>query len=416
MSLSPAGKTPSRQSLLALDYLNFFLANVQAGVGPFLATYLTVRHNWNTAHIGVALSIMGVATLLAQTPAGALVDACKAKRLLLIMATLTMGVSCLAITFFPHSIMLIDAAQALNGVAAAVFPPAIAAITLGMVGQANLAARTGRNMVFNHAGKIVAAAFMGMVGHFWGHEWFFYLVALAGGAGIVATLCLRNADIDYLQARAARPTAIPEQVVMSRLSTVLADRHILVFTTVVLLFHFANAAMLPLAGQFITRNDNSLASLGMAACVIAAQLVMVPVAALSGKTADQWGRRPLFLLGFAALTLRGVLYTLSSNPFFIVFVQLLDGIGQGIFGVVSVLVVADLTQGTGRYNLVLGTIGTAKSIGAALSNLVAGYIVHVQGFNAGFLILAAIAAAGFLDYYFFMPETKDFRASPSQVG
>lgn len=104
---------------------------------------------------------------------------------------------------------------------------------------------------------------------------------------------------------------------------------------------------------------------------------------------------------------------MSDNPFFIVFVQLFDGIGQGIFGVVSVLVVADLTQGTGRYNFVLGAIGTAKSIGAALSNAVAGYIVHAWGFNAGFLTLASLAASGFMIYYLFLPETRNLRDFPA---
>jgi MFS family permease len=118
----------------------------------------------------------------------------------------------------------------------------------------------------------------------------------------------------------------------------------------------------------LTRSDKTFAALCMAACVIAAQMIMAPVAAFSGRTANRWGRKPLFLIGLTALTIRGLLYTLSDNPFSIIFVQLFDGIGQGIYEVVSIIVLADLTQGTGRYNLVLGAIGTAKSIGAALSN------------------------------------------------
>ena len=404
-------KQPSRQSLRALDYLNFFLANVQAGVGPFLATYLMASHHWNPADIGVAMSVMGIATLLAQTPCGALVDFVKEKRRLIVMAATAMGLSCTAITLFPN--YFINIAQGINGVAAAIFPPAIAAITLGMVGQKWLAVRTGRNMVFNHTGKVVAAALTGIAGHFWGHEWFFYLVAISGGAGIVATLLIRKDDIDYLQARAATPKKTPDKVIASGIRALLTDRHILVFAAIVTLFHFANAAMLPLAGQLVTQSDKTFASLGMAACVIAAQMVMIPAAALSGKSANKWGRKRLFLIGLTALTIRGLLYTLSDNPFFIVFVQLFDGIGQGIFGVVSVLVVADLTQGTGRYNLVLGGIGTAKSIGAALSNVVAGYIVHAWGFNTGFLVLASIAASGFMVYYLFLPETKSYSEFPS---
>lgn len=362
-------------------------------------------HSWNPAQIGLAMSIMGVATMVAQTPCGALVDHLAAKRLLIATAAAAMSVSCIAITLFPNFFIYIG--QGINGVSAAIFPPAIAAITLGMVGQERLPARTARNQVFNHAGKIAAAGLTGVVGHFWGHNWFFYLVAVTGGASIVSALFIRKSDIDYLEARAAAPRKDADAIVSSRITRVLRDRHILAFSVIVTLFHFANAAMLPLAGQLVTRSDQSFASVGMAGCIIAAQMVMLPAAALSGALANRWGRKPLFLIGFAALTTRGLLYTLSDNSSFILFVQLFDGIGQGIYGVVSVIVVADLTRGTGRYNLVLGAIGTAKSIGAALSNALAGYIVHVWGFNAGFTFLASLAASGFIVYYCFLPETKE---------
>ncbi|MGC8907017.1 MAG: MFS transporter [Desulfomonilaceae bacterium] len=398
---------PTRQSLRGLDFLNFFLANVQGGAGPFLATYLMASHNWNPAQIGVAMSIMGIATLVAQTPCGALVDHVSAKRLLIVLATAAMAASCTAITLIPNSFIYVS--QCVNGVAAAIFPSAIAAITLGMVGQERLAARTGRNQVFNHAGKIAAAALTGLVGHFWGHDWFFYLVALNGAAGIASTLVIRGNDIDYLRARAAAPSKKTGAVGASRIRTLLTDHRILVFASIVTLFHFANAAMLPLAGQLVTRTDQSFASIGMAACVIAAQMVMLPVAWLSGALANRWGRKPLFLIGFAALTTRGLLYTLSDHPFFVLFVQLFDGIGQGIYGVVSVIVVADITRNTGRYNLVLGAVGTAKSVGATLSNVIAGYIVHTWGFNSGFVFLACLAAAGFIIYYCFLPETRESR-------
>ena len=184
------------------------------------------------------------------------------------------------------------------------------------------------------------------------------------------------------------------------------DRKILIFAVAVTLFHFANAAMLPLAGQLLTRDHESFASLNMSACIVAAQLIMIPVAFLSGKWGNTWGRKPVFLIGFAILPIRGFLYILSDNPFFIVCVQLLDGIGAGIFGVLSVVVVADLTQGTGRYNLVLGAIATAHSIGASLSNVVSGYIVNAWGFNTGFLFLASVAALAFAIFGLMMPETK----------
>jgi MFS family permease len=107
------------------------------------------------------------------------------------------------------------------------------------------------------------------------------------------------------------------------------------------------------------------------------------------------------------LPIRGVLYTLTSNTVLLVAIQILDGVGVGIFGVVSVLVIADLTRG--RFNLTLGAITAAVGIGAALSQSIAGSIVHHVGFRAGFLFLAGVALAAFAILYLFLPETRNSR-------
>jgi MFS family permease len=222
---------------------------------------------------------------------------------------------------------------------------------------------------------------------------------------VALVLCIRQDHIDYFRARAAKPAS--DGVAASKISSLFSDRRIIAFAAAVTLFHFGNAAMLPLVGELLTQNHEAFAAINMAACITAAQAVMVPVAFLTGRGAHQWGRKPLFLIGFAVLPIRGLLYTLSDHALFIVAVQLLDGIGAGIFGVLSVIVVADLTQGTGRYNLTLGAIATAQGIGASLSNLAAGYIVNSKGFNAGFLFLAAVAALAFVIYLLFVPETRN---------
>jgi MFS family permease len=406
MSLIAAGqKPPSRQSLYALDCLNFFLADVRTGVGPFLVTYLLAVHHWNPAEIGVVMAVMGIANLLADTPCGALVDAVKKKRLLIVAAALLMGVSCTFITIFPN-FYFINAAQIVNGVVSALFAPAIAAITLGIVGQQMLAIRIGRNEVFNHAGNVATALLAGIVGYLLGQQWIFYLVAIIAGASAVSVLFIRNDDIDYLRSRGGALKITPDGVVALSIRALFADRKILIFAGAVTLFHFANAAMLPLAGQLLTRDHETFAPLNMSACIVAAQLVMIPVAFLSGKYGESWGRKPVFLIGFAILPIRGFLYILSHDPFYIVAVQLLDGIGAGIFGVLSVVVVADLTRGTGRYNLVLGAMATALSLGSSLSNVVSGYIVNAWGFNIGFLFLASVAALALTIFGLMMPETK----------
>jgi MFS family permease len=396
MSLIAADqKQPSRQSLYALDWLNFFLADVRGGVGPFLVTYLLAVLHWNPAKIGVAMSVMGIANLLAATPCGALVDAVKKKRLLIVAGALLMGVGCTFITIFPN-FYFINAAQIVTGVVSALFAPAVAAITLGLVGQQMFAIRIGRNEVFNHAGNVATALLAGIVGYLLGQEWIFYLVAIIGGASAVSVLFIRNDDIDYLRSRGGALKITPDGVVALSVRALFADRKILIFTAAVTLFHFANAAMLPLAGQLLTRNHESFASLNMSACIVAAQLIMIPVAFLSGKYGESWGRKPVFLIGFAILPIRGFLYIL----------QVLEGIGAGIFGVLSVVVIADLTKGTGRYNLVLGAMATAIGIGASLSDVVSGYIVNAWGFNTGFLFLASVAALALTIFGLMMPETK----------
>ena len=371
-------RTISARSLQALDSLNVFLADVRDGVGPYLAIYLLVTHHWNPASIGIAMSAMGMATVLAQTPAGWLIDTLKQKRLLIVIAALLVGISCAAITVVP-TLPFIIAAQALNGMAVAIFPPAVAAITLGLVGPRRFAARMGRNEAFNHGGNVAAAALAGLAGYYLGREWIFYLVAAIALASAVSVLFIRESEIDHRLARAASPGTTSDQKAGGSFIALLARPELLIFALAVTLFHFANAAMLPLAGQLLSTGKTTGASLYMSACIIAAQLVMIPVAALAGSLADRWGRRPVFLIGFAVLPIRGWLYTLSDDPVYIVLVQLLDGIGAGIFGVLWVTVVADLTKGTGRYNLTLGAIATAQSIGAALSNLAAGYIVQRWG-------------------------------------
>jgi MFS family permease len=147
-----------------------------------------------------------------------------------------------------------------------------------------------------------------------------------------------------------------------------------------MLFHFANAPLLPLVGQKLAAAHLKAATAMMSACIVAAQMVMLPIALLVGSKADIWGRKPLFLAGFAILPLRAVLYTLSDDSAWLIGAQLLDGVGAGIFGALAPLVVADIMRGTGRFNLALGAIATAQGIGASVSGLAAGEIVDHFGY------------------------------------
>lgn len=398
-----ASTDASSQSRRALDALNFFLADVRDGVGPYLAIYLLASRSWSAGDVGVAMSAMGIATLIAQTPAGALVDAINARRALMALSAFAVAAACVAMTWF-HGLWPIVAAQAVIGIAVSVLAPGVAALTLGMVGYRGLSARQGRNQAFNHAGNITAAVCAGLIGHYIAREGIFYLVAVFALFSVFAILRVRPRDVDPQLARGESDGGDPAPV--GRLSAVLADRRVLMLTAAVTLFHFANAAMLPLVGQYLSIDRNSGASLYMSACIIVAQMVMIPVALGAGRLAERWGRRPVFLIGFAALPLRGIAYTLSDNPLWLVAVQMLDGVGAGIFGVLIVLVVSDLTRGTGRFNVTQGAVATAISLGAALSNLCAGFVVDATGYAMTFGLLAMVALAALVVFALGVPETR----------
>ena len=389
----------------SLDALNFFLADVRDGLGPYLAIYLLTVQKWDAASIGVVMSIGGIAGILAQTPAGNFIDVTRYKRAAVIVAAIVVTACCLILPLAP-GFLPVAIAQSMAGIAGSIFAPAISAITLGMMGPKAFTRRTGRNEAFNHAGNAVAALLAGGAAYFMGPIAVFYLMGAMAVASIVATLIIPAGAIDHDVARGLDDGSHHGNARPAGIAALFEHRSLLVFAGSVVLFHFANAAMLPLVGQKLALVNEGLGTTLMAACIVIAQLVMIPAALLVGAKADDWGRKPLFLAGFLILALRGALYPLSDDPYWLVGVQALDGVGAGIFGALFPVVVADLTRGTGRFNVSLGAIATALGLGAALSATFAGLIVVMAGYSAAFLALAAIAGLGLLIYAAFMPETK----------
>ena len=391
----------------ALDALNFFLADVRDGLGPYLAIYLLTEQKWDEASIGVVMSVAALAGIAAQTPAGALIDRSTAKRALMVTAAILVTLSCIALPLV-HRFELVAATQAIAAAAGAIFAPAVAAVTLGIVGPRAFARRTGRNEAFNHAGNAVAAAIAGITAYSFGPVVVFWLLAAMAVASIFATLAIPAGEIDHHVARGLDDTAEPDGAHHDKPSgfqVLLTCRPLLIFAVATVAFHFSNAAMLPLVGQKLALVNRDLGTTLMSVCIIAAQMVMVPVAMLVGHKADVWGRKPIFTAALAVLMLRGVLYPLSDNPYWLVSVQLLDGVGAGIFGALFPLVVADLTRGTGHFNVSQGAIATAAGLGGALSTAAAGLIVVKAGYSAAFLFLAAVAGAGLIGFATMMPET-----------
>jgi MFS family permease len=399
-----------RRTAHALDLLSFSLADVRDGLGPYLSVYLLLTHHWDQASIGFIMAVGGIAGVVAQTPVGALVDKTTAKRALVITGAAGVAAAALAMPLLP-GFYTISFLQSVTGIAGSIFNPALAAITLGIVGPKLFSRRIGRNESFRHAGTASAAAAAGGLAYFFGPVVVFWLLAAMAVISVVATLRVPRKAIDNDVARGMDRATGKRRGQPSGFAVLLHNRRLMIFAAVVFAFHFANAAMLPLVGQELALHNKEVGTALMSACIVAAQLVMVPVAYIVGARADVWGRKPIFLVGFAVLTVRAFLYPLSDNSYWLVGVQLLDGVGAGVFGALFPIVVQDVTHGTGRFNVSLGAITTAWGVGAALSNFVAGGIVVAAGYGAAFMSLGAIAAAGFAIYLIAMPETLSGSAS-----
>jgi MFS family permease len=403
-----------QQSLRALDWLNFFMADVTAGVGPFLAIYLTATRHWNPASVGIVVATQSIASVLTQGPAGWIVDRSEHKKRLIIGAAVLVAVGCVGIGL-ARNLTTEVFTQILIGFAGAFFAPAIAAVSLGIVGNQKLSLRIGRNESFNHAGNVSFALLAGAVGTYIGQQWIFYTSAFVAMGTICAAAAIRCNDIDNATARGADSDDHQDGVApVVSFGALLRQRNTLIFTVSVVLFHFANAAMLPLVGELLSTGKDGASSLYMSACIIAAQCVMIPVAFLTGRLAGTWGRKPLFLIGFGVLTVRGVLYILGKGTFYLLAVQSLDGVGAAIFGVLWVIIIADLAKGTGRFNFLQGVIQAALGVGAFLSNVLAGFAVKTFGYNLAFAGLAGISFAGMLFFALLMPETKTFDGSAKE--
>ncbi len=399
-------KSPSARSLRGLDGLNFLMADVRDGVGPYLSVFLKADQHWQSGPIGLAMAVGSAASAVFQIPAGLMVDSIKMKRALIAVAAGFVALGCLAIALFPAFATII-AAQITLGAASAVIPPTLAALSLGIVGRRLLPARISRNESFNHGGNFLAAGLAGMLGQFVGYRWIFYLVCIfAIASGLVVSL-IDPREIDHEMARGGEQAGPDGDREAVPIRTLLGRRDLQVFLASVVLFHFGNAAMLPLAGQVIAIAHPGQDAMALSACIIAAQLVMIGVAWMVGRAMKAgYGRKSIFLVALAVLPIRGVLFTLTSNPYAVVGIQLLDGVAAGIFGVISIIIASDLMAGTGRFNLAQGLTALAVGIGASLSNLVGGYIVQDFGYTAGFLSLAVIALAALIFFALFMPETK----------
>jgi MFS family permease len=386
-------------SARGLDWFTFFLADIQTGFGPFIAIYLTARH-WAQFDIGLVLTVGGLVALAAQMPGGALVDAIRSTRVVAAVAVAAICLSALALAIWP-TFSVVMSTRVVHAAASCVLGPVIAALSLRLVGYTALGERLGRNARFASLGNGVAAAAMGACGYFISIQAVFILTAAMIAPALIALTLIRTTN-DGERSKTKPAASAPS----ASLRGVLGDRRLLTFAGCILLFQLANAAMLPLMGSIMTLHSSEWASTLIGACIVIPQLVVAGCAPWVGRMADKWGRRPLLVLCFAALAVRGVLFALVSSPYLVVTVQVLDGVCAAILGVVVPLVVADIMRGTGRFNLGLGVVGSAVGIGAALSTSLAGYATDHFGAMFAFCGLAGISLLGLAAVWLILPETR----------
>ncbi len=380
----------------ALDLLNFFVADVQTGFGPFVAVYLTT-HKWTQVQIGLALTVGTIVSLISQLPAGAVVDATQNKRIAASVALVGVIIAALLLAIWPTELPVMIA-QALHAVASCVLTPAIAAISLHLVGHAALGERLGRNARFASIGNGLAAAVMGATGAYMSSRAVFVLTAVLCVPALVSLLAIGRGQHSRRQT-----TAPPFD--WDGLRRLFTDRRLLIFATCVLLFHLSNAAMLPLLGGAITMRTGHFANIFIAACIVVPQGVVALCSPWVGRSAASFGRRPVLLLGWAALPLRGLLLALLPGAWLPIGAQAISGVSAAVFGVMFPLLAADITRGTSHFNLCMGALGLAMFLGAGLSTTMGGWIADQIGVQFAFVALSCVGLLGTFVLWLAMPET-----------
>ena len=392
---------PSRSSLRGLDAVNLFLAGALSGFGPYVAVFLA-EQKWTQQNIGFVLTAGGLAGLLSQLPGGELLDAIRSKRLVVALGAIMVAASALIIALRP-SFPLVLAALVLQAITGGFLGLAVAAISLGLVGHAALGKRLGRNQRFASTGGVIAAGLMGVIGYILSYRAIFF----AAAALVLPLLAaLGRIQLSGTYGRVSGAPGYQELSAKARRWSLWKNGNLLTFAGCECLFQLGNASMLPLAGEALVFSKEAFSSLIVSALIIVPQLIVALMASWAGRRANTWGRRPLLLVGFAALPIRALVFAWTTSPMVLIAAQILDGVSGTMLGVLTALIVSDLTRGTGRFSLALGFVGTMSGIGASLSTTLTGLVAGSFGRAAGFLSIAAVALVALLLLWLRMPETN----------
>src|SRR6516162_3832497 len=366
--------------------VNFFMADMQSGIGPFLGVFLLER-GWASGMIGTAMATGNVAGMLIATPVGGFIDTSRHKRAWVIVPGIAV-VAASSIILASQNFWAVAASQVATSMAGAAIVPAVTGITLGIVRQKGFNRQNGRNQAFNHAGNMVGAALSGLLGWQFGYFAVFLLAALFGAITVACVLMIPPGSINDRAARGSKeddPESKP-----SGLTVLLKHKALLVLALALAMFHLGNGAIVPLYGMSAVSGDKANGPSFVATIIVIAQGVMVIASVAAMHVAEKRNYWLILLGSFLVLPLRGLFAYFLSGWWGVVPVEILDGIGIGLQSVAVPGMVARSLYGTGRVNLAQGAVITIQGAGAAFSPALGGWIAQWIGFSPTFLVLGGL--------------------------
>jgi len=402
----------AESTLRSLNWLNFSIAAMQAGFGPFISVRLT-DSGWTPGAIGFALSAGTIASIVAQVPSGAVIDWFGTPRGLAAPAILCLMLALTLLALAPAH-PLVFMAELIQGGAGVGLSLAVAAITLCVSRQEYLGERFGHNVRYAAVGAAFGTGVLGVVGTGISPAAVFLIAAVFGLPALAALHGISGADLATAHRRTSHHTAPPPAARRSRpvpARRLLADRRLLALLACAALFQLANASLLPLAATRFPHALGRRADLVTAVAIVLPQLIAAGLSPRLGAAAGQHGRRLLLMAGLVPVPLRAVGFALDDGVPAILALQALDGITSAAIGVLMPLIVADITHRGGRFNFALGLTGLAGSVGATLSTAASGSLADHAGLPVAFLALAAAALAAILVVWAFLPETAHLPAA-----
>ena len=403
MSKPGALEYPDKRIIWPLESLNFFMADLQAGIGPFLGIFL-LAHGWKSGLIGSVMTIGGVAGMIMTIPAGALIDATTKKRSYIVISSVFTIIAS-GIILLSQEFWLVSISQVATAIAGSAIGPAVIGITLGIVKQKGFNRQNGYNQAYNHAGNVAGAALSGYLGFKFGIPAIFALSALFGVLAIISTLLIPGKAIDDRAARGMKAGGQDDKA--GGLSVLLNCKPLLILAGALAFFHLGNGAMLPLYGLAAAANHVGNPSSFVAMTIVIAQVVMVVVSLIAMRMAEKSGYWLVILISFIALPIRGLIAAHFISHVGIYPVQMLDGIGAGLQSVAVPGLVAHILNGTGRINIGQGAVMTVQGLGASLSPAIGGWIAQSIGYSSTFLLLGSFAIGSILLWTIFSKSIRE---------